>query len=423
MQIAGVFAVQAYANAAMPLQSKQILPKPILPKQRKREPKFYIPSPRLYLTFDQDFSHISFYKKLKSPSAAFKEDVRTHLSVLNSNGTDIKKVSLPGLAHSVLVDGPYAFVVPDRGLPWIYALDTESLEIVAFAEDHTHSAEERFGGHAARVPGQDLIVITTNENKEGKFGRISIRERSTLKEVGNISSYGFEAHDIKVSGDGKRVYVGHYGSLLASGPYAKFGNKDLKSIGQKRVAYGVENLTNIYPACITEIELSSGKLMNRFSSVNGGAHCHFVMGTHDRFYLPHNPSLLINRSDTMTNSWFEEGQHDAEQMKSFLPSMKSGFGTSIGYDEKNKQVLIPARWSEDLNYFSEAEPDNFVKVDLLHSIPKMEKTHGLVMHPDGKSYVITGNNWFTTFERKTHKLIAKRTFPVELFVHAHVSVG
>jgi hypothetical protein len=412
LQISSALALQACAGGGRLRLSGNARPK---------DPRFYVPSPRYYLKFDQDFSRQTLEKKLKAPSAVFRDTHHSLLTVANGDGTGIRKVLLPGLAHSTMVDGDLVYIVPTDRQPWLYALDADTLEIARFVQ--VADSDFKFGGHAALIPGTNHFAISTNGSVAGKYDRVSIRERDTLKEVASVSSYGFEAHDLKVSADGKRLFTGHYGSMFGTGPYKGTLNLDLKDLEKKKKAYGASEYQNIYPASVTVVELSSGKLLNRYSSVDGGAHCHFALGSEERVYLPHQPSLIANRSDVMTNPWFGEGVHGPDQLSSFLPKMKAGFGTSIAFDEKNGQILIPARWSEDLKYFSENKPEEFQSQDLRPQVPKLEKTHGLVMHPDGDTYVITGDNWFTTFERKTHRLVAERTFPVDLFIHAHVSVG
>jgi hypothetical protein len=397
---------------------------PATPEERTASAKkrFYTPSPRFYLNLDQDFSSVRFDKTLGRPSKWFSEGIHTHLTVVSEGSErEVKRVLLPGLAHSILPDEARAFVIPTDMQPWLYSLDAETLEIESYFE--LPQGAYAFGGHAAFIPGTNLIAITTNSGKVGKYDRISLREKSTLREVANISSFGFEAHDIRASNDGKRLFVGHYGSLLGSGPYRQFSVKDLDGLMKKKRAYSLSKMTNIYPAAVTVVEISSGKLLDRLSSVDSGAHCHFAVDSEENFYLPHQPSRITNRPDALTHPWFQEGEHGPEHMDEFLPKMRAGFGTSVAYDEKSGEILIPSRWTENLNLLTEKNPDDFRTLDLKPALPGLEKTHGLALHPDGKSYVITGNNWFATYERKTHRLIPERTFPTNFFVHAHTSVS
>ena len=217
--------------------------------------------------------------------------------------------------------------------------------------------------------------------------------------------------------------MGHYGSLLGSGPYGKFAHREVRDLLNKKKAYGVDLAERVFPGSISVVELASGKLLDRLSSVHGGAHCHFAVGSEGRLYLPHQPSLVKSRTDTLTNPAFAEGASAGGPKEEFKPTMRAGFGTSIAYDEKFRQVLIPTRWTETLNYFSEATPEDFHGVELRATLPEMKRTHGLAFHPDGKHYVITGDNWLAALERGTHRLNPDLSFPVSLFVHAHTSLG
>ena len=413
---------RAFLEISAALSLSACAPGFFLREKKASSSNFYIPSPRFYLNLDQNFSQQKYTRVLPAPSSRFPDKNRTHLTVVPSslNG-DFRLASLPGLAHSCLPLENQVLVVPTDGQHWLYSISPDSLQIVNFIE--TDEERNPFGGHAAAIPNSNLIAVSTNSKNVGAHDRISIREASSLKEVGSVSSYGFQAHDLRASADGKRLFVGHYGSILGSGPYHDMSEKDLKNLMKKKSAYSVSKYKNIYPASISEVELSSGKLISRFSSVDSGAHCHFAIGSGERLYLPHMPSLLKNRSDTQTHPWFNEGVHGSEKMEDFLPKMHAGFGTSIAYDEKFKEVLIPSRWVETLNFFSENEPDNFKLQDIKALLPEMEKTHGLAFHPNGKYYSITGDNWFATFERGSHALVPEHSFAAPLFVHAHTSVG
>jgi len=393
-------------------------------KSGKRR-KFYVPSPKYYLNLNQDFSAIKFEKKLTSPSNHIPGDYVTHLSVIEDETLKVRKILLPGLVHSVVADSQRAYALPTDGQSWIYSLHPESLEMDTFV--YLNEDEYAFGGHAILLPDGENLAITQNSRQIGKFDRVSIRNRHTLKEVGSVNSYGFEAHDISFSKDGKSLYIGHYGSHLGSGPYHGMVTKEFRDTGKDmtktgQVAYETK-YKNIYPGSVTTVELSSGKLLDRKSSVDSGAHCHFVVDSEENIYLPHFPSLIESRKDVFTNTIFNEGVHGGEQVESFLPRMQAGYGTSIAYDPKNKQIIIPSRWVESINHLTQDNPGKLQTFTLGASLSEMKMTHGLIMHPDGRHYVVTGNNWFATFEAQNHKWVKERSFGVELFIHAHTNVG
>jgi hypothetical protein len=392
-----------------------------VPAPGDSEPQFYAASPGHYLNFDQDFSGVRYEKVVASPSAAISGTHRTNLTVIGAFSRRLRAVSLPGFAHSVL-PGPHGLlVVPTDNRRWLYTLDPISFDIVAHVS--VPETGHGFGGHAAEIPGQDAFAVSVNGNEIGKFGRVSIRDRRTLRELASVPSFGFEAHDLRVSADGKHLYVGHYGSFFGSGPYQSFTQLKIDHVRSQRQAYVVEPKGKIYPACISVVELASGKLLDRLSSVNSGPHCHFALDGEGRVYLTYEPSKLENRPDTMTNPAFAEGDRGPETLGEFAQHMKAGFGTAIAFDPREREVLIPERWTEVVNHFPESDPDHFRKQDLRASLPSMNQSHGLAFHPDGKHYVVTGSNYVAYVERGTHRVVPDLSFPAKLFVHAHTSVG
>lgn len=395
------------------LQACTKLPVPLSGGRRAR---YFVPSPGVYIRKAQDFSSIKFDTILRYPK--IPDTAMSLVTAVNDDGSDVRRIHVPGFIHAVHANPDFLYLVSVDYHSVLHQVDAKSLQLVNTLTAKKGS-EFIFGGHIVNLPDGKHFAVTMNGFTMGKFDAVSIRERATLKEVARIPSYGFEAHDISLSNDGKAVFVAHYGSYLGSGPYSGIVSGGSYSSKQYPKFY----YDTIYPAATSVVELATGKLLDRRSyQFNGAQQGHIAVGHDNQLYIACDPPLVRARPDSLTHPAFSEGPRKPEWSAGFVARAKGAFGTTVAYDSDKRQVLIPARYEDKMLYADAANPDNLKNFDLHQYAPDITMPHALGFHPDGKHYVVSADNWILAFERGTHRHVKEMSFPLRLFTHSHLAV-
>jgi len=145
-------------------------------------------------------------------SAATDLENNHFLVILNTNGEEISKLSLPDRAHQITVNPQSNTLAVAARRPGRYLIiaDTISGKLVHQLEpEHGH----HFYGHS--VYSQDGRFLYTSENHiESGEGRIFVRDASANYDVlHSFSSYGIGPHEIKIHPDNKTLVVANGGIL------------------------------------------------------------------------------------------------------------------------------------------------------------------------------------------------------------------
>lgn len=385
-----------------------------------RRARFAVPAPE----HDdlKPFGHDqSFPWAQSAPIRAFADvspEFRSLLTVVDDDGhgaDSIRRAFVPGLLHSAAFAGDNVLVVTRGPATAFYAVDARTMELVARA---TPPAGFIFGGHVATV-GDGLYGVTLNATEMGRYDAVGLYDGATLKLVGTVNSYGFQAHDLAFSADGKTVYVGHYGSNFRSGPYKALPESPLYYKAHYQPTFDPKG--TIYPGSVSAVDLASGKFLFRQSNDLNGPQGHLAVGRDTQVFLPKMPALLVSRADAMTNPLFLEGTGPRPYAGDFMPGSVIT-GTTIVTDHKHSQYLLSFDGLRQVVYGSFENPDATTVIKLAefgnHGI-----SHGITLHPDGRHYVVSCENGFLTFERGTHKLVSDHTFETAVGAHSHFAVG
>lgn len=386
----------------------------------RRGVRFAVPAP------EQDdlkpFGHDQTFPWAQSAPVRSLSDVapefRSLLTIVDDDGhaaESIRRAFVPGLLHSAAFAGDNVLVVTRGPATAFYAVDARTMEIVARAMP---PAGFIFGGHVAGL-GDGLYAVTLNSTEMGHYDAVGIYDGATLKLVRTIGSYGFQAHELALSGDGKTVYVGHYGSNFRSGPYKALPESPLYYKVRFQPTFDPKG--TIYPGSVAAVDLATGKFLFRQSNDLNGPQGHLAVGHDAQIFLPKLPALLTSRPDAMTNPLFLEGAGPRPEAGDFMPGSVIT-GTTIVTDHKHSQYLLSNDGPRHVVYgsFDKPEETTIIKLAELgnHGI-----SHGITLHPDGKHYVVSCENGFLTFERGTHRLVRERTFETAVGAHSHFAVG
>lgn len=350
------------------------------------------------------------------PESDYKTQ-RTLLTVADEDGKRIRRVFVPGSLHNAMFSGTTILCLT-RGNPgYFYALDTETLQpaSVVFPESGT-----LFGGHMIPWMNDGQVAITVNIQREGAYDRVDIYDAKTLKKTAEITSHGFQAHELALTPDKKTLYVGHYGSNYSSGPYVHLAKENNKKL---RAPEGMVKMMQFYPGSVSMIDIAGNKLINRQSSDRNGPQGHLAPSAQGQVFLTRIPSLLNQRGDEMQNPVYAEGtEHKICAQEMFTQHRFSSAGTTVVVDEKHQQFLLANTREVAMSVGSLKTPREMKNVTPA-AFSSYEKPQGLAFHPDGVHYIASCTNGFMMFKRDTHEFVAERSFNVRLGEHSHMCLG
>jgi len=317
----------------------------------------------------------------------------TVITLVNDDGTSAKRLWLP-LHYHCATSAPQTngliYLIGNHRPSALIALDSNSLEIVSICAKPDNSDIRNFAGHGVPIPNTNTIAFSMNNFELGKFDDISIRDATSLKEVTRFSSFGFQAHEIRLSQDQKFFVCGHYGSYLGQGAYRGLGIYDHQGYTPK------PSPRVIYPAAVTFVGLASGKRMKIFSDKNPGQEGHATTDDKNTPYLPNKPSRIENLPDIENHARFKEGRESSVDRGEFTQTAHS-IGICLSYDPKFDELIVPERSSLAI-HVTDAKNQKAVEVNLMDQIlasknswirPQKDFISGLEFHPDGKHYILS----------------------------------
>ena len=405
-------------SAALALAACLDLPLSAEDVKRPAKRRYLIVTPSYYRKKVQDLSAFAYEKKFpkRDEYLSYDLDKSTMLTVVNDDGTGLRRVRFPGLFHSVMSS-------PKHGLIYLIssynlALDSESLDIATFAPQNRRDGDDRrFAGHGVLLPGMDAVAFGMNHYQHGKYDAVSICDAKTLKELHSVSSYGFELHEVRLTPDAKQLVCGHYGSYLGSNVYKDLAVYDYRDGPVPPPKY-------IYPASVTLVDLKSGARSRLLSDVQGGQEGHADSDESYNVYLAKRPALLKSRPDLEKHPKFREGAQTVPDGGEFAYDLDH-MGICVAYDPAHKEVIVPKRNALYLEVTNVVTQD-VRTVDLTEQLdwkkPDGVFVHGLALHPDGKHYILSTSDGFIAVERGTHRVDHAMTFRVPLLVHTHLHV-
>ncbi len=288
------------------------------------------------------------------------------------------------------------------------------------------------GGHAAfTADGQYLLAVERRRfdapfaDPAERNGRLVVRDARDLSVLTSYDSFGIASHDLRLTEDGKHAVIANYGSV------------DLPPAGSRPA---------IVEPSLTVLELASGRLihkwlapmkdaelrhvavhgLNRLTAVmfrmggeaderalNAGREAVFepdILAEHGRVYLPA-PVVMFGAG--------RPGGGPAAAMPG--DPLLARQGQSIVYDPDYDEMLVTFGTSHTLIAFdaSSGGVRKLLRLDRLG----LRYPRGVVLHPDGKHFAVSGG-WqgIHLFRRGTHEPVPSRALHTVFFDHSHLTV-
>ena len=363
----------------------------------------------------QDLSWVRPDRALTIPG--FPEGFRSLLTMADQTGHTTLQSFVPGLIHSGRFFGEKVLLIT-RGQPSVlYSLAADSLEMIGFSFPPSGYV---FGGHLIDFNSKGLFALTLNSTTAGRYDAVGIYDGHDLRELHRFSSYGFQAHDLTLSPDRKRLYIGHYGSNFKSGPYSGIKVSPLEVFNSGGTipseADGI-----VYPGSVSIVDPVSGKMLGRESHNENGPQGHLAVSSTGQIFLSKNPPLLVSREDVLENPAFAQGDENKNRFSDFYVSSKIS-GTSVIVDDKYKQFILPLNKENKILYGNCADPGKIQSL-ALNSFGEFGTPHGIQFHPDGVHYVVSCEGGFAVFTRGSHIFSKEMSFKTHLMEHSHFCIG
>lgn len=373
---------------------------------------FFVPSPErdsaALREKHQDFGSLEDVPKISVPG--IDAEYRTLLTLLRGPAFRLQRVMTGGLLHSgVLLGGQLILVT--RGRPSVlYSLDARTLEVLAVR----HAPEEiLFGGHVIAFGDSDLIAVTANSLRPGRYDEVRVYRSADLAEVRRMSSGGFQAHELRLSRDTGLLYVGHYGSYFKTGPYENFAGASAPPI---TAALQAPDDGLVFPACVSIIDPKNGAIMRRLSHTANGPQGHFAVDPHGEVYLTKRPPLMRPRGDIDSHPAFQEGLEHRNCLGEFRP-LSPVTGTTIEIDRRFGRILMPDLATGSVLEASLSTPDQVRSL----SIPEIQAfglPRSLRFGRDERDIFVSCDRGIVRLDRETLRAIG--SIPAPLMIHSHL---
>lgn len=335
------------------------------------------------------------------------------LTVVNEDGTSVRRARLPGLLHSGVFLGDRLILVT-RGEPGLLlVLDVETFAIVASV---TAEDDWLMGGHVEPwlLPGQ--FAITMNRQIEGTYDRVDVYEIDPLRKIASYPSYGFQAHELKLDHLTKRLYIGHYGSYYFSGPYQHL----YSATPLKRFMSPDDSKMTYYPGSVSVVDARSGSLISRLSSAANGPHGHLGVSTSGQVFLTRLPPLLTGRSNVLNSAAFAEGTQHHNLTADFYDQRRfDSTGTSITIDHAANRFYLADRHPNGCLIFGSCQTPHQVTHVANPDPIRFGGTMSLTPHPDGEHIVVACTDGILKFTR-AGAFVPDGSFPVQVGAHSHI---
>jgi len=287
------------------------------------------------------------------------------------------------------------------------------------------------GGHAVFTPDGRYVLATERRRFDAPFqspaernGRLVVRDAGTLAVLESLDCFGIAPHDVRLTRDGKHAVIANYGSV------------DLPPAGSK---------PTILEASLTVLELASGRLAHKWIAPMRDAELRHV-AAHG---LDRVMAIAFRMGGEAEERALAQGREAvfepdilAEPGRVYLPAPVVMFGAgrpgggavasmpedpllarqgqSAAYDPVHDEMLVTFGTSHTLIAFAAA--DGRVKDVLRLDRLGLRYPRGVVLHPDGEHFAVSGG-WqgIHLFRRGTHAAVPARALHPVFFDHSHLS--
>jgi len=347
----------------------------------------------------------------------------------------VRRGLFPIAGHEITVspDGATALF---NGLnePHFITFDARTLEPGGM---HAHGEGWIGAGHAVHARGGDVVVVAERREwaawkgrPEDHYGRLTIRDARTLETLEVHGSHGIAPHEIALLADGRHVAVAHYGKCLW--PDGTWRNGLL---------YRAE-------PCLTVVDLDSGKLVHKVVNEDPRYEVRHL-AAHDASRVFAIQARLESFEDAQKEmaAWedgiYEPDYYSAGVDLGYLPApllryrlegdeastapiladdpLLMRYGQSLVYDATHDEVIATYASRHAVVVFAGA--DGRVRRVLRTDRMGLRQPRGVVLHPDGEHYAVSGYwDGVYRFRRGSHEPVPARHRHDVLFGHSHLSV-
>ncbi len=294
-----------------------------------------------------------------------------------------------------------------------------------------HAPEYMGGGHSAFTEAGDTVFSTERKRQDlpfGKpadlYGRLVVRDARDFKTLAAYDTQGIGSHEVRLTGDGRHAVIANYGTV--------------KQPGQEPRWEAVE-------PCVTVLEVASGKLVYKRALAGSAGEvrhlaaptlnriaAHVVVEQHVDGYprLPGDDDVIAEFDpDTAGGSFYAPGSvgHFDATRPDLAPvlaqpgdRMAARQGQSMAYDPGSDETIGTFASSHSLIVVD--APSGRIKRVIGTERYGLRYPRGIVLHPDGRHYAVSGG-WqgIYLFRRGTHEIVWERTLHPLLFDHSHMT--
>jgi hypothetical protein len=355
----------------------------------------------------------------------------TLLTRLSESDGAAARALLPVIGHHVAPD-PWGKRAWFSGMNAAQSVtfDIQAMRLERIVKPHAEGFVT--GGHATFTPDGRYILATERRRFDAPFGnpaerngRLVVRDAGTLAVLESLDCFGIAPHDVRLTRDGERAAIANYGSV------------DLPPAGSK---------PTILEASLTVIELSSGRLVHKWLAPMKDAELRHV-AAHGLDRVAAVAFRMGGEAEERALGAGRDGVFEpdilAEHGRVYLPAPVVMFaadrpgggavasmpedpllarqGQSVAYDPAHDEMLVTFGTSHTLIAF--AAGDGRVKDVLRLDRLGLRYPRGVVLHPDGEHFAVSGG-WqgIHLFRRGTHAHVPARALHSVFFDHSHLSV-
>lgn len=293
----------------------------------------------------------------------------------------------------------------------------------------------RGGGHGVWAADGGLLLTAERAPLSGwtgdpqaHAGRIALRDPSSLAILGSIPCHGIDPHELRLLPGGRQVAVANYGSVPAAGP-----GTDSAGLTVPRQVVG---------ACITVVDIASGKLVARHVSTDPEVELrHLALGPDGSLF-----GIRVRLGPAGRDAPFAragEPDRTAAPDEAYLPAAPLLFapgtaggqpcgtgagvqemrhGLSVEHDPVAAEFLATFPSSHRLMVFDAATGDLRHEIDT--AALGLPYPCGLALLPDGETYAVAGYlRDVLVFRRGDHRPLRRLTRRAALQGHSHMTAG
>ncbi len=290
-------------------------------------------------------------------SATYDRHGKHQLLVQQLNNKVDTAYNLPFRAHGILVDQQQIFAFGRRPETRCFVVDRQNHQTQIM-----HAANERhFYGHG--VIHHDVLFTTENHYNAG-HGVVGLRDRKTLKVIGEYPSYGIGPHDCQLLPDGTTLAVANGG--MQTHPETGYRTLNKNSISSALVLIDINSGQKI-----DEYRLEDKLLSIRHLCIGAGGEIGAALQYQGNAYQSTPESLV---------AWLAPGG-SLRLLESEPESIKSmhGYMGDIAYHQPSNVLAVTSPKGNQVTFWSPQQQTNIWNLSVPQACGISTNQHGFVV--------------------------------------------